>query len=68
MATSSIFHNFTITDPAAAERFLDALDKAAAQPPWKPQTDVARLVQDPEEIRAIALRALAAHRSKQNEK
>ncbi|MBR3722592.1 MAG: hypothetical protein IKN12_07465 [Selenomonadaceae bacterium] len=28
MATSSITHNFFITDPAAVERFVKALDEA----------------------------------------
>ncbi|MCD7847376.1 MAG: hypothetical protein LUG49_05045 [Oscillospiraceae bacterium] len=53
MATSSIFYNFTITDPKAAERFADALEKASQQPPWKPQTEVGHLVTDPEELRAM---------------
>ncbi len=68
MATSSIFYNFTITDEKAAERFADVLDKAAQQPPWRPQGEVAHLVRDPEEIRTISLMAVAAHRNKQNEK
>ena len=68
MATSSIFYNFTITDEKEAERFVNVLDKAAQQPAWKPQSEVDPLIRDPEKIRAIALRAVAAHRNKQNEK
>ncbi|MCD7825871.1 MAG: hypothetical protein LUH14_07925 [Clostridiaceae bacterium] len=68
MATSSIFYNFTITDEKDAERFADVLDKAAQQPAWKPRTAVAPLVRDPETIRAIANRAVAAKRKKRNEK
>ena len=68
MATSSIFHNFTITDKKEAERFVEVLDKAAHQPKWKPQSEVAPLVRDPERIRAIAFGALAAHKNKQDER
>ena len=32
MATSSIFHNIIIRDEAAAERFITALEEAAAHP------------------------------------
>ncbi|MCD7811235.1 MAG: hypothetical protein LUG91_05210 [Ruminococcus sp.] len=53
MPESSIFHNFTITDEKAAERFADALDKAAQQPPWKPQGEVAPLIRNPEVIRTM---------------
>ncbi|MCD8006418.1 MAG: hypothetical protein LUF29_05520 [Oscillospiraceae bacterium] len=53
MATSSIFYNFTITDPKAAERFADALEKASQQPPWKPAFEVAPLITDKEELRAM---------------
>ena len=28
MATESIFHNFTITDPEAVKRFVEAMEKA----------------------------------------
>ncbi|MCD8084631.1 MAG: hypothetical protein LUE86_14280 [Clostridiales bacterium] len=52
MATSSIFHNFTITDEKAAEQFLDALDKAAEQSAWKPKNPFKPPIRDPEVIRA----------------
>ncbi len=52
MATSSIFTNFTITDEKTAERFLDALDKAAEQPAWKPRIPYKPPIRDPEVIRA----------------
>ncbi len=52
MATSSIFTNFTITDEKTAERFLDALDKAAEQPAWKPGIPFKPPVRDHEVIRA----------------
>lgn len=53
MPESSIFHNFTINGEEAAERFADALDKAAQQPPWKPQGEVAPLIRNPEVIRTM---------------
>ena len=52
MATSSIFHNFVITDEQAVERFLDVLDKAAEQPAWKPRIPYKPPIRDPEVIRA----------------
>ncbi len=53
MATSSIFTNFTITDEKSAERFADALDKAAQQPSWKPRLDVQSTVRDRDVLRAM---------------
>ena len=50
-----------------AERFVEVLDKAAQQPKWKPQHEVAPLVRDPEKIRAIAFGVVAAHKAKQSE-
>lgn len=67
MATSSITHNFVISDPAAIERFVQAIDesekeKAARQEKhshnWK-------LLTDPQEIRELTERCLA--RLKENE-
>ena len=52
MATSSIFADFTIRDQKTAEAFVDALDKAAEQPEFKP-THSYRKVTDPDEIRAL---------------
>ncbi|MCD7956083.1 MAG: hypothetical protein LUG93_10125 [Lachnospiraceae bacterium] len=37
MPASGIFHDFTITDEKAAEQFVDTLEKASEQPPWKSQ-------------------------------
>lgn len=68
MATSSIFYNFTITDEKDAERFANALEQAAQQPAWKPQTTAAPLVRDPDTIRAIANRAITAKRNTRNGK
>ncbi len=53
MATSSIFTNFTIADKKSADRFLDALDKAAQQKPWKSSFKVKPLMRDPEVIKAM---------------
>ena len=50
MATSSITHNFIITDPAAAERLAKALEESANDPP-RPFTVDAKFLQDPDEIR-----------------
>ena len=50
MATSSITHNFIITDPDEIERFAKALEESAAEPP-KPCTVDYKYLKDPEELR-----------------
>ena len=50
MATSSITHNFIITDPQAAERLAKALEESANDPP-RPFTVKAKFLEDPDEIR-----------------
>lgn len=60
MATSSIFHNFIIEDPAAVERFVLALEESAADPgPVLP--DNCRDLRDPEEVRAFMRRWEEVH-------
>ncbi|MCD8371575.1 MAG: hypothetical protein LUC94_14865 [Clostridiales bacterium] len=61
MATSSIFHNFTITDEKSAECFVDALDKAAQQPAWKSKLGYKPPVRDPEVLRAMMARRNEKH-------
>ena len=50
MATSSITHNFIITDPQAAERLAKALEESANDPP-RPCPYEFKYLQDPDEIR-----------------
>ena len=50
MATSSITHNFIITDPKAAERLAKALEESANDPP-RPFTVSVRHLREPDEIR-----------------
>ena len=50
MATSSITHNFIITDPAAAERFAEALEESANDPP-RPITVSVRHLREPDELK-----------------
>ncbi len=53
MATSSIFTNIKITDPAKAQAFIDALEaseQAEAKAPKNPPASIRRIT-DPEEIR-----------------
>ena len=55
MATSSITHNFIITDPQVAERLAKALEESAAEP-TRPISDKFRYLQDPDEIRELILK------------
>ncbi|MBO6178782.1 MAG: hypothetical protein J6O04_06390 [Selenomonadaceae bacterium] len=57
MATSSITHNFFITDPAAVERFVKALDEAEEEKRnRKPKKPVGRELTNPEELANFAMR------------
>ena len=61
MATSSITHNFFITDPAAAERFVKALEESEEeQKHRKPEEPPGRVLTDPAEIQNF-LTHLNAH-------
>ena len=60
MATSSITHNFIITDPAAAERFAKALEESANDPP-RPITVSVRHLREPDEIREFMERVKRAN-------
>lgn len=59
MATSSIFANFDIKDKKTAEAFVEALDKSANAPEWKPTKPIEPPITDHN-----AIRALFAHRKK----
>ncbi len=61
MATSSIFHNFTITDEESAESFVEALDKAAQQPAWQSKLGYKPPIRDPEVLRAMLARRNEDH-------
>ena len=50
MATSSITHNFILTDQDKIEKFAKALEEAANDP-TKPISDKFRYLQDPDELR-----------------
>ena len=50
MATESIFHNFSISNPEEARRFADALEMAAKKRPKK-RKGKSHLVTDPAEIK-----------------
>ena len=58
MATSSITHNFIITDPKVAERLAKALEESANDPP-RPFTVDAKFLDDPDEIREFMERRRA---------
>ena len=60
MATSSITHNFIITDPKAAERLAKALEESAADPP-RPITVSVRHLREPDEIREFMERVKRAN-------
>ena len=60
MTTSSITHNFIITDPAAAERFAKALEESANDPP-RPITVSVRHLREPDEIREFMERVKRAN-------
>lgn len=53
MATSSIFTSFDMKDKKTAEAFVEALDKSAHEPAWKPSKPVKPLLTDPEAIRVL---------------
>ena len=50
MATSSITHNFIITDPKVAERLDKALEESANDP-TRPCTVDAEILNDPDELK-----------------
>ena len=57
MATSSITHNFFITDPKAAERFVQALEEAEEEAKHRrPVEPIGRELTDPHELAAFAAR------------
>ena len=58
MATSSITHNFIITDPKVAERLAKALEESANDPPM-PFTVDAEILNDPDELREFMERRRA---------
>ena len=60
MATSSITHNFIITDPAAAERFAKALEESANDPP-RPITVSVRHLREPDELKEFMERVKRAN-------
>jgi uncharacterized protein (DUF2147 family) len=61
MAASSILHNFVISDKKSAEKFIDALDAASAEPDWKASAPVKKPLRDPEAIRTVLEKWKATH-------
>ena len=53
MATSSIFARFNIKDKKTASAFVEALEKSAAGPAWKPRRPVNPPLTDPDAIRKL---------------
>lgn len=53
MATSSIFASFDIKDKKTAEAFVEALDKSANGPDWKPSKPVEPPITDKNKIKAL---------------
>ena len=58
MATSSITHNFIITDPEEIERFAKALEESANDPP-RPSTVEVKYLKDPDELKEFMERRRA---------
>ena len=57
MATSSITHNFFITDPKAAERFVQALEESEEEAKHrKPVEPPGRILTEPKELADFATR------------
>ncbi|MBO6291165.1 MAG: hypothetical protein J6N51_02735 [Selenomonas sp.] len=57
MATSSITHNFFITDPKAAERFVLALEESEEEAKHrKPVEPPGRILTEPKELADFATR------------
>ena len=50
MATTSIMHNFIVSNPESVEKFAKALEEAANDPPMPITVDV-KFLDDPDEIR-----------------
>lgn len=69
MATSSIFHNFTINDEESARRLVEALEASQKDGPWKPSKEVeCEELRDPEKIGALMAKWEARQAKKQNAK
>ena len=64
MATSSIIHNFIITDPKAAERLAKALEESANDPPM-PCPYEFKYLQDPDEIRECMNKFMQANAARE---
>ena len=67
MATSSITHNFFITDPQAAERLAKALEESANDPP-RPFTVSVRHLREPDELKEFMERVKRANAEEGNGK
>ena len=55
MPTSSIFHNFVITDKEAAEYFIEALEKSKAEQAKHPIMRLSRLELEPDDPKPVEL-------------
>ena len=67
MATSSITHNFIITDPKVAERLAKALEESANDPP-RPFTVSVRHLREPDELKEFMERVKRANAEEGNGK
>ncbi|MBQ1510298.1 MAG: hypothetical protein IIZ54_05335 [Selenomonadaceae bacterium] len=60
MATSSITHNFFITDPKAAERFVQALEESEEEAKHRePVEPPGKILTEPKELAEFAARIKA---------
>ena len=55
IATTSIMHNFIVSNPESVAKFAKALEEAFNDPP-RPVSDKFRYLQDPDEIRELILK------------
>ena len=66
MATSSITHNFIVSNPESVAKFAKALEEAAGDPP-RPSTVDAKFLDDPEELKEFLQKVKRTIEAKENE-
>lgn len=59
--TESIIHNFVISDPAAVERFVNALEESERGKQRSPTRDKDIVLRDPEKIRQLMAKRQNKH-------
>lgn len=61
MPTESVTHNFIISDPAAAERFVNALEESERDKQGSPARHKDIVLRDPEKIRQLMAKQKDKH-------